>query len=120
MSEQRGGFVGIGSQDNPDNARHLGGECDNGLVRMHSVLQPVEPASEAIPCSIQMSEAGSRAMNEEFADVAVPAFADAEELLLSSGGVFPRNKAQPGSQITTNVFQTAIYIYIYIYIHMLY
>lgn len=60
-------------QDNPDNARHLGGQCDNGLVRVHSALQPFEPASKAIAGPIQMSEALSRAMNEEFANVAVPA-----------------------------------------------
>ncbi|KQT22791.1 hypothetical protein ASG57_26310 [Bradyrhizobium sp. Leaf396] len=48
-----------------------------------------------------MSEVGSRSMNEELADVAVPALADTEELLLTSGGVFPRNKSQPCSQIAS-------------------
>jgi hypothetical protein len=38
-------------------------------------------------------------MNEELADVAVPALADAEELLLAPGRVFPRDKAEPCSQI---------------------
>lgn len=38
-------------------------------------------------------------MNEELADVAAPALADAEQPLLASGRVFPRDKAQPSSQI---------------------
>lgn len=32
-------------------------------------------------------------MNEKFADIAVPALADTEELLLAPGGVLPRDKA---------------------------
>ncbi|BCH12520.1 hypothetical protein MesoLj131c_67930 (plasmid) [Mesorhizobium sp. 131-3-5] len=44
-------------QDNPDNARHLGGKCDNSFVRVHTALQPVKPASQAIPGSIQVTEA---------------------------------------------------------------
>ncbi|OQM73816.1 hypothetical protein BFN67_23320 [Pseudaminobacter manganicus] len=53
-----------------------------GCIR---ALQPIKPASKAIPGSIQVSEAGPRAMNEELADIAVPALADAEELLLAPG-----------------------------------
>lgn len=39
-------------------------------------------------------------MNEELTDVAVPALADAEELLLAPREVFPRDKAQPCGQIS--------------------
>ncbi|ESY64336.1 hypothetical protein X743_31200 [Mesorhizobium sp. LNHC252B00] len=38
-------------------------------------------------------------MNKDLADVTVPTLADAEEFLLAFGRVFPRDKAQPCSQI---------------------
>lgn len=68
---------------------------------MHSALQPIKPASQAIPGSIQVTKAASRAMNEELADVAVPALADTEELLLAAGRVFSRDEAQPCGQIAS-------------------
>ena len=40
-------------------------------------------------------------MHEKFADVAVPALSDTEELLLTSSRIFPRHEAQPCGQIAS-------------------
>ena len=57
------------------------------------------PQAGALLVSVPQNR--TRSLNEEFSQIAVATLADAEKLLLASGGVFAGNQSEPGCELPT-------------------
>jgi len=76
------------------------GQGNRHFVQMHPSLQGVDPAAETIAASIKMNHTGPCAMDQQASDIAVAALTDAEQGCLAPDGMLPRDKTQPGHEIS--------------------
>lgn len=72
---------------------------DYGLVPVHAPIERLEPHPNPVSRSIQVDHAGTSAVNEQPADVWIPALADPEQSRFASGGVLSRHQTEPGGEI---------------------
>jgi hypothetical protein len=86
----------------PDNARHLGGECDGDGVGMDSRKQTAQPVTETRAAAAQGRQGCTGALDQHLAQVFTAAFGDAKEAGLASCRRLPREKPEPSGKITAS------------------
>ena len=84
----------------PRHSGYLCGHRDDDLVTMHAAIQAIEPRAEHIPLTVQMSDAGARAVDQQAANIRISSLAYSKERRLPSRGMLPRHKAEPSREIT--------------------
>ena len=72
---------------------------DNRNIAVHPIFQLIHPRVQCQSVSMGLGENGSRAMDEQTPEIRIAAFADPEQLRLSSGRVLPWDQAQPGREL---------------------
>src|SRR5919108_3054031 len=82
--------VGFASGKNcPDDARVLGGKCDDGFFVAAPRDERLGPGAESIGALGEHAERGTCPMHEQRSEVDITAFGDASEARFASGGVLP-------------------------------
>jgi hypothetical protein len=86
-------------QERPGNPGVFIGQCDGSPVLAAASDEGSQPPTPVIRPRVDPAERGSCTMDEEFTQIAIPAFTDPEEPWLTPCGVFTRDQAQPGRQL---------------------
>jgi hypothetical protein len=86
-------------QERPDNPSILVRQRDGSPVLAASGDEGSQPLTPVITLRIDPAQRGSRAVNQQFTQIAIPAFTDPKEPWFTPCGVFPRDQSQPGCQL---------------------
>src|SRR2546423_76838 len=86
-------------QERPNHPGVCIGQRDGSPVLAAASDEGSQPPTPVIRPCVDPAKRGSRAMDKEFTQIAIPAFTDPEEPWLTPCGVCPRDQAQPGRQL---------------------
>src|SRR3989344_7737658 len=81
--------------ERPEDARVLVGERHRGDVRPAPRGERIDPAGAGIVLAFRGRYRGARPVDQERAQVRVPALADTEQHVLPAGPVLPRHEPEP-------------------------
>ena len=107
------GRVGVvcltSGQDRVGDARELVGERHSGDVGMAPGLQCRGPSAERIILALGDAQHRAGAVDEQLAQVDIPALADPKQALLATGGVLARHQTEPGGHCPAIVKQAGVF-----------
>jgi hypothetical protein len=86
-------------QERPDNSGVFIGQRDGSPVLAASGDEGSQPLTPVITLCVDPAERGSRAVNEEFTQIAIPAFTDPEEPRFAACRVFAGDEAELRRQL---------------------
>jgi hypothetical protein len=86
-------------QHGPGDASQFIGDCDHYFVTWCPLGKPVHPLPETSGVILDAKQYGPSTVDQHATQIDVAALADAEQLLLASGGVLAGHDANPGCEV---------------------